>query len=162
MYEPNDHFFGVQQVTVSVVTTRDLHRLTVELKSASSIPPIDVEKTFTSSNEESVSSARKITELDTTEASSIFSEESEAKSIAQSNFICKRSGTKAAHELNVRGCQDHQKVLENNKDPRSQMDGEQFVVDSEEGDSLEIIVEKSIRYINEDLEPRQAVTCGPK
>jgi len=162
IYEPNDHFFGDRQVTLPVVTTRDLHQLTVELKYTSPTSTVDIEKTLTSSDVGSVSSAHKIAEYDTNKDSSIFSGESEPESTARDNFVCERSGVKAGYELHVRGSKNHQKVPGNTQDPRSQMDCEQFVTDIEDEDSLEIIVEKSVIEANEDLGLPQSLTCGLK
>jgi len=59
IYEPQDHVFGVRQVTMAVVSTNDLQELTSELKCPlEGSTDDDVEKTFSSADLESLSAQK--------------------------------------------------------------------------------------------------------
>lgn len=148
IYEPNDHFFGVHQVTLSVIRTTDLRELTEEFKCASRA---STDKTFSSTDLESISSlVPKASAQGNSGASSIFKDT--AGNMAREYFN-RELADRFVVEWNIEDEEDH-KTEEKKQDLSSTLDKLGCVLDLEKDDSLELVVKKgdSLILVKENLE----------
>jgi len=163
IYEPQDHGFGVRQVSMAVVSTNDLHELTEELKCPSPSATSDVEKTFSSADLDSLS-AQKLSvtgnsgpslniEEDHRKAASDNSDHELVTEISENREAVEMSGL----DSNAKKLDNKEAIVEGHQDTPNGLNQQEIAVDLEKEDSSPDVGNKrnSIIVVKENLKRSQ-------
>jgi len=164
IYEPQDHVFGVRQVTMAVVSTNDLHELTEEMKCPSpSSSTSDVEKTFSSADLQSLS-AQKLSETGNSGSSLNLHEDYRKAASDNSNHVLATEISENREAVEMSGLDSNAKkldkkeaIVEGHQDTPNRLKQQEISVDLEKEESSPEIGNKrnSIIIVKHNLKRSQ-------